>query len=215
MPPSAPATDGTADLILDAAERLFAERGYDGCTVKQIGAAAKVNPALLSYYFGGKEGTYRAAIGRRLRAFATEGMQGMSGAGSPTEAIRHFAEAYMRFMLRHPTVPKLLIREVLDHDAEHAVEEVRIIASGPFKALCDVVRAGQAGGEFRTDLDPARAAISILSPLVYILVARPIVGILLTGRRRGLTDDAMRDFAAHAAEFALVALAPRARPERP
>lgn len=208
MPPRAPAPDGTADVILDAAERLFAERGYDGCTVKQIGAAAKVNPALLSYYFGGKEGTYRAAIGRRLQAFAAEGMQDMSRAASPTDAIRRFAEAYMRFMLRHPTLPKLLIREVLDHDAEHAVEEVRVIAAGPFQALCDVVRAGQARGEFRTDLDPARAAVSILSPLVYVLVARPIAGILLTGRRRGLTDDALRDFAAHAADFALAALAP-------
>jgi AcrR family transcriptional regulator len=211
MTPAPRAPDRTADVILDAAERLFAERGYAGCTVKQIGAAAKVNPALLSYYFGGKEGTYRAAIGRRLQAFAAEGMQDMSRAATPTEAIRRFAEAYMRFMLRHPTVPKLLFREVLDHDAEHAVEEVRIIASGPFRALCDVVRAGQARGEFRTDLDPARAAISILSPLVYILVARPIAGILLTGRRRGLTDDAMRDFAAHAAEFALAALAPARR----
>lgn len=208
MPPRPPAPDGTADVILDAAERLFAERGYDGCTVKQIGAAAKVNPALLSYYFGGKEGTYRAAIGRRLQAFAAEGMQDMSRAASPTDAIRRFAEAYMRFMLRHPTLPKLLIREVLDHDAEHAVEEVRVIAAGPFQALCDVVRAGQARGEFRTDLDPARAAVSILSPLVYVLVARPIAGILLTGRRRGLTDDALRDFAAHAADFALAALAP-------
>jgi AcrR family transcriptional regulator len=208
MPRPLPSPDRTADVILDAAEALFAEQGYDGCTVKQIGAAARVNPALLSYYFGGKEGTYRAAIRRRLRAFAAEGMQDMSAAPTPTEAIRRFAEAYMRFMLRHPTVPKLLIREVLDHDAEHAVEEVRAIASGPFQALCDVVRAGQARGEFRSDIDPARAALSILSPLVYVLVARPVAGILLTGRRRGLTDEALRGFAVHTADFALAALAP-------
>jgi len=212
MPPALRVPDGTADTILDAAEKLFAERGYDGCTVKQIGAAAKVNPALLSYYFGGKEGTYRAVLHRRLRSFTAEGLQDMGAAASPTDAIRRFAEAYMRFMLGHPTVPKLLIREVLDHDAEHAVDEVRFVASGPFRALCDVVRAGQARGDFRRDLDPARAAVSILSPLVYVLVARPVASILLTGRRRGLSDDALRDFAAHAADFALAALAPARRP---
>ena len=201
-------SDRKRDAILDAAERLFAERGYDGCTVKQIGAAAKANPALLSYYFGGKEGTYRAVIQRRVQALATEGMQRLVDAPSPREAIRRFAGAYMHFMLRHPTLPKLLIREVLDHDAEHAVEEVRHIASGPFQALCDVVRAGQQRGEFRRDLDPARAALSILSPMVYVLVARPVASILLTGRRRGLTDEALRGFAEHAAEFALAALAP-------
>ena len=211
MRSASPAPDGTADLILDAAEALFAARGYDGCTVKQIGAAAKVNPALLSYYFGGKEGTYRAVLRRRLQSFTSEGLQDLSAAASPADAVRRFANAYMRFMLGHPTLPKLLIREVLDHDAEHAVEEVRFVASGPFRALCDVVRAGQGRGDFRRDLDPARAAISILSPLVYVLVARPVASILLTGRRRGLTDAALRDFAAHAAEFALAALAPARR----
>lgn len=212
MPATAPGPDRTADALLDAAERLFAERGYDGCTVKQIGAAAKANPALLSYYFGGKEGTYRAVLRRRVQALAAEGLQHLGDAASPAEAIRAFARAYMRFMLRHPTLPKLLIREVLDHDAAHAVEEMRAVASGPFQALCDVVRAGQARGEFRRDVDPARAAISIVSPLVYVLVARPVVGILLTGRRRGLTDDQARAFAEHAADFALAALAPPRRP---
>jgi AcrR family transcriptional regulator len=203
------AADRTATALLDAAERLFAARGYDGCTVKQIGAAAKANPALLSYYFGGKAGTYRAVLQRRIAAFAGEGTRLMDDAASPSEAIRRFAAGYMAFMLRHPSLPRLLIREVLDHDAAHATAQVRAIAAGPFQALCDVVRAGQRRGAFRADVDPARAALSILSPLVYILVARPVAGILLTGRRRGLDDDALRAFADHAADFALAALAPR------
>jgi TetR/AcrR family transcriptional regulator len=200
--------DRTAAAILDAAERLFAERGYEGATVKAIGAAAKVNPALLSYHFGGKAGTYRAVLARRIAAFAEEGMQQLARAASPAQAVRDFAAAYMRFMLRHPTLPRLVIREVLEHDATHVEEGVRAIAAGPFQALCDVVREGQRRGDFRADVDPARAALSILSPLVYILVARPVASILLTGRRRGLGDDALRDFAAHAADFALAALAP-------
>ena len=43
------------EIILDAAEALFASRGFDATTIKQIGTRAKVNPALLYYYFGDKK----------------------------------------------------------------------------------------------------------------------------------------------------------------
>ncbi len=212
-PPTAPTPEGTAEAILDAAERLFAERGFARTTIKAIAAGAGgVNSALLYYYFGDKDGVYRAVFRRRIEALMAEGMRQLDGAASPADAIRRFARAYMDHMLAHPTMPRLLIREVVDHDAAHAVEEVRRVASGAFQRLCDVIRAGQARGDFRRDLDPAHAALSTLSPVVYVLIARPIVSVLLTGGRGGLTDDTLRAFAEHAADFALAALAPRARP---
>jgi len=45
----------TRDLILDAAEQLFAAQGFTATTIKQIGRAAGVNSALLYYYFADKD----------------------------------------------------------------------------------------------------------------------------------------------------------------
>ena len=56
----------TRERILRAAERLFAEHGYDGVSVRSIAAAAKVQLALLSYYFQSKLGLYRAVFQRRI-----------------------------------------------------------------------------------------------------------------------------------------------------
>lgn len=52
--------------ILNAAERLFSAHGIDGVSVRQIAAAARVQLALLTYYFGTKQGLYRAVFERRI-----------------------------------------------------------------------------------------------------------------------------------------------------
>lgn len=65
------ATDPQSRL-LDDAERLFAEHGFSGTSVRDISAASGVNQALIAYYFGGKEGLYRAVFERRGRPMMAE-----------------------------------------------------------------------------------------------------------------------------------------------
>ena len=55
----------TRDRILNAAERLFAQRGYYGVTIRQITREAGVDVALASYYFGPKADLFRAVLERR------------------------------------------------------------------------------------------------------------------------------------------------------
>lgn len=55
----------TTQAILDAAEELFAERGYSAVTVREIAARAGVSHALVHRYLGSKETVYRAALRRR------------------------------------------------------------------------------------------------------------------------------------------------------
>src|ERR1700736_2187638 len=53
------------EAILDAAEACFAEFGFDGASVRSIGERAKINPALVHYYFDSKETLYSEAVARR------------------------------------------------------------------------------------------------------------------------------------------------------
>ena len=48
--------------ILDAAEQRFARQGFDSTTIKEIASDAKVNTALLYYYYGDKEKLYHAVL---------------------------------------------------------------------------------------------------------------------------------------------------------
>lgn len=55
------------EALLDAADALFEERGYDAATVRDIGERAGVDAALIARYFGGKEGLYLATLEREGR----------------------------------------------------------------------------------------------------------------------------------------------------
>lgn len=61
-----------SDAILNAAERAFAELGYGGASMRAITRDADVNQAMISYYFGSKEGLFTAVIGRRSGAINAE-----------------------------------------------------------------------------------------------------------------------------------------------
>ncbi|MEQ8479510.1 MAG: TetR family transcriptional regulator [Hoeflea sp.] len=60
----------TAGKLLDAAERLFAERGYDGASVRDIAAAAGAQIASVSFHHGGKEALFEKVIERRASELA-------------------------------------------------------------------------------------------------------------------------------------------------
>lgn len=204
----------TRDQILDAAERLFAAQGFPRTTIKQIAGAAAVNSALLYYYYGDKDRLYRAVLQRRVAGLVEHTTRSLDRRGSPAERLRGLLEAQGEVLAGHPHLPKLLLRELADHDAAHAVEQVRLVATTTFRRLCDLIREGQADGSFRRDLDPRFAAVSVIAQLAYFHLARPAVGMLLGTGPAGPTAAQTRAFTRHAAEFALAAVrAPRrARP---
>ena len=201
-----PDSSSTSDLILDAAERLFARQGFSGTTIKQIGKAANVNPALLYYYYDSKETLYRAMLQRILAQLLARGADAIERAGTHTERIRAFVRAQVRLLGDHPHFPRLLVRELVDHEAAHAEQSITSTTAAAFERLCDVITAGQRDGVFRRSLDPRFTAISIIAQVAYFAIARPAVGLLLgygtSGPPRAVSDE----FYVHAEEFALAAL---------
>jgi TetR/AcrR family transcriptional regulator len=85
------------DVILDAAERLFADRGYDGTSLQLIGDAAGVSRATPAYFFGSKEGLYRAVFDRaytRIDATLRDAYARAEGT-EPREAMTAILTAYL------------------------------------------------------------------------------------------------------------------------
>lgn len=196
----------TQDLILDAAERLFARQGFTATTIKQIANEAKVNSALLYYYYDSKETLYRAMLQRILSQLLARGTDAVERATSHTERIRAFIRAQTRLLAEHPHFPQLLVREMVDHQAAHAEQAITNSAAGAFKRLCEVIVAGQKDGVFRPALEPRFAAISIIAQVAYFVIARPAVGVLLGHGTSGPPPELASRFYAHAEEFALSAL---------
>jgi AcrR family transcriptional regulator len=85
------------DEILDAAERLFANLGYAGTTMREVSQEAKVTQALINYYFGSKFGLFEEVFLRRAAAVSEERMNNLEKAcsGKTTATVREIVESFL------------------------------------------------------------------------------------------------------------------------
>lgn len=112
----------TQEALLDAAEALFAEHGFEGARMDEIARRARYNIALLFRYFQNKDGLYRAVIGR-VQQQENDELVGMLApfleeekAGLSHDLVRRFIEAWVAWFLqmfaRHPQLVRLLSWEM-------------------------------------------------------------------------------------------------------
>lgn len=196
---------GTAEAILDAAEQLFAAQGFAATTIKQIGKAAGLNPALIYYYFGSKEELYRALLRRLFSVITARGTAGLAESPTPEAAVRALMGVQSSVLSERPSIARLMARELADYGAAHAQEGMAQLAATAFARLLAFIEHGQRAGVFRADMDPGFAAISVVSLIPYFHIFKPAVGILLGGEGEP-TPEQLQAYARHAADFALAAL---------
>jgi AcrR family transcriptional regulator len=91
-------SDITRERVIKAAERLFAERGYDHTSIRAIVAKARVNQAAINYHFDGKDGLYREVLRSAFRAL-TEGQVSHAAEIKALSRERALAE-FVRYQLR-------------------------------------------------------------------------------------------------------------------
>ena len=90
--------DGTRDRILRTAERLFAERGFNGVSIRELAAAAQVNIASVGYHFSNKEGLLSEVYRRHCEPMIEERLRGLAASSKLRGKARIAAiiEAFIR-----------------------------------------------------------------------------------------------------------------------
>jgi TetR/AcrR family transcriptional regulator len=202
----------TSHAILDAAELLFARRGFAATTIKMIASESGQNSALIYYYYDSKASLYRHVLERVVGSIAEGARRRISPGADPERVVRGVVESQVAVLAGRPHLPVLLARELIDWKAAHAEPAIRHLTATLFQDLTKAITAGQAAGIFRPDIDPKFAAISTIAQVGYLVLASPIAGILLDRGPDGPTAPDLHAFGAHAAEFALSALRPAAIP---
>jgi len=116
--------ESTRERLLDAGEQLFSERGFEGTSVRELGALARCNPAAVNYYFGGKENLYvevwrRHLVDMRQRRVESIRRVIFESGSQPVleELLRAFAQAFVGPLVaeeRGQRLVKLMAREMID-----------------------------------------------------------------------------------------------------
>jgi AcrR family transcriptional regulator len=143
-------------LILDAAVRVFAHKGFHTSRVGDIAEEAGVAHGLLYHYFSSKDEVLET-IFRENWGMLVERIEAVVRSDeSARDQLRHVAAILLRTWRHQPDVVRVLIREI----ARSAEVQERIgDLVKPIEAIRRIIERGQASGEFRADLDPALAAV--------------------------------------------------------
>ena len=99
-------------LILDAAERVFAEAGFGGATMQLIADLAGLPKANLHYYFATKEDLYRRVV-QQIFEIWLEAATSFDNAPDPASGIGAYVDAKMDISRRHPHGSKVWATEVM------------------------------------------------------------------------------------------------------
>jgi AcrR family transcriptional regulator len=153
-------------VILDAAVRVFASKGYHTSRVGDIAEEAGVAHGLLYHYFPSKERVletiFRENWAELLEAFARI----EASDTSPLEQLGAIAKTLLRAWRDRPDLVRVMVREVArSPQLQGQVEEI----GAGFRVIQRVIERGQADGSFRDDLDPRLASWIFYGGLEEIL----------------------------------------------
>ncbi|GIL17401.1 MAG: TetR family transcriptional regulator [Oligoflexia bacterium] len=149
---------GARERLIEVATQLFAEKGLDGVSTRDISKAAGLNISLISYYFGGKEGLYKAVIldfALKAQARLTELLQLHDLEKMNKEIflkfMRSFVTAVVRFRFSTPHITKILTREAMA-GLPYAKEVYENIFRGVGESVIQVMKRAQDKKILRQDI---------------------------------------------------------------
>jgi len=196
-----PRNPATVQRILRAAEENFAERGLAGARTGAIARAARVNKALLYYYFSSKEELHRFTLHTLFQQLHAQINAALDEPGTPRQQLLRYINSYFDFMTAHPNYPRLFERELTSEKPQLA-GLVREHLRPLHQRLTAVIRAGIAKGEFRR-VEPRHTIFNLVAITVFYFAAAPVLTEVwkcdpLTPRLVAARRRAILDFVEHA-----------------
>lgn len=159
---------------LAAARRLFAERGFDGTALQDVATAVGVSKQAVLHHFASKEELREAVLaellahwGARLPRLLLEA----SGGYLRFQAV--FGEL-VRFFCGEPSWARLVVREALDRPGPTRLRMKKEVKPW-IDAVAGYIRAGQASGILRQELDPEAWVLEMLQLTLFAAAAHPVL----------------------------------------
>jgi TetR/AcrR family transcriptional regulator, regulator of cefoperazone and chloramphenicol sensitivity len=213
FPMSTQVQDTTRERIADAAGEIFAERGFDGTTVREICQRAGANIAAVNYYFGDKQRLYVEAVVRAHRWRMEQARLPEWSEDTPAETkLADFITTFIRRVLTGPEDTwhtKLMMREMSNPTAACA-ELVQSSIRPQFEILLAILREMVAGEATIEEL--RLIAFSIVGQCLFYHFADPVIRNLLTTKEFSELD--ITKLSTHIFDFSMAAIgrhAPQSR----
>jgi TetR/AcrR family transcriptional regulator len=171
----APAIPGdAAERILAAAEKLFADSGFDAVSMNAVADLAGVSKANIFHHFNSKNALYLAVMRRACEHSRPLIDELENAADSFAEGLHRFAQAHLAHLLAHEQAARLIQREILHNDAQRSQELAEQVFGDNFARLVAIMRNGQERGELCMDIDPGMVATLFIAANLFFFQAREV-----------------------------------------
>ena len=168
------------DHILDVAERVFSDHGFDGASTRMISGEAGVNMAMLNYYFGSKEGLFLAIFERKISSFQ-ELLQniGNDERMSSWDKLATCIDNYVERIITNNCFQKLINRELSMNKRWELTDKITEIIMVNIYEIKKILDEGVNNGSFFKDTDTQLAIATIFGTKNYIVNTPHITSLML------------------------------------
>jgi TetR/AcrR family transcriptional regulator len=160
------------DTILRVGRDEFAARGFAASRVDELARRAKVNKALIYYYFGSKLGLYREVLRDGMTGFIARLRVVASSPDSPEAKVGRWVQELASHLVENPSLPPVLLRELADGGVHLDTETLRHMTS-IVPMIQRIIVEGQEAGVF-VEADPIAFHFMLLGSLVLFTSNAPI-----------------------------------------
>jgi AcrR family transcriptional regulator len=162
MVPATAKGEATRAFLLRTAARLFAENGYPGTALSDLIAASGLTKGAFYFYFPSKAALALAVLRDQQERWLHQVGERVLSAGTAAEQLRALTPAMLELLDADPGA-WAMTRLTKDMAADPATaDEVSKPMAAWVRLLADIVRRGQAGGDFRPGLDPHQVAVVLV-----------------------------------------------------
>jgi len=161
--------------ILEAAEILFAEKGFDAISMSAIARLANTSKPNIYHHFKNKNELYLAVMKTAVHRSSVLLDALEDAPGTFKQRLTGFSAGQLDNLLSHKRSTQLILREALSGGSESGREIAKYAVGEVFTRLAAMVQQGQQEGEFRKDIDPTLAAFMIISTNMFFFQSAPVM----------------------------------------
>ena len=174
---------GTEKIILEAARLVFIRKGFDGARMQEIADEARINKALLHYYFRSKDKLFMAIFVDVIQAFISSSVKFIQDPGhSVFDKIRLFVEKYISLIQENPYLPGFILNEL----NQRPDRLVGIFKSSGLELDYFYSQIEKEVKEGKIEpVEPEHLLVNMISMCIFPFVGKPLINtIILSGSEK-------------------------------
>lgn len=162
----------TEGKILEAAKKVFHQKGFEGARMQEIANEAGINKALLHYYFRNKENLFESVFRDAFSSFMGRAREIFLSDQPLAGKIEAFITQYLEVIAHNSYIPWFILNGMYERPGRMKAIFEQAGINPP--QLMEFLRL-QIRKEYRSDIDPFHVWLNVLSLCVFPVIAKPLI----------------------------------------